>query len=134
MCLITLTTYLAGQIRAALDSLPGGIGLNVKVATLTHPTELGNLPEFSIDAFMKSKRQIIQVGAWLRDEASFCAFSLGDNPLGLSKAILRTHAVQKKKCNPGASGFASGFEFQADPTCDVEEIGYLTACEYTHAN
>jgi hypothetical protein len=157
VCLITLSRALAVQTRAALDAIEGGVGKHVRVETLVHPTELGLIPTFSIDTFLKSeKRRLLQVGAWLRDEATFRSFSLGDNPLGLAKTILRTYAVDKNKKGPQsasgfsasgfpASGFASGFSASGFASGiasgiasgnvvveidDVEELSYLGATEY----
>lgn len=70
--LIALSEDLASKLRGALAS--AGFGDSVPVVSAVHPTEL-DAPAFSMDKFAQNpSRQIVQVGAWLRD--TFAVYDL----------------------------------------------------------
>lgn len=83
--LIALSEDLAAQLRGALAS--AGFGESVPVVSAVHPTEL-DAPAFSMDNFAQNpSRQIVQVGAWLRD--TFAVYDLRLAPPSSSAAPIR---------------------------------------------
>ena len=63
----------------------------IPVHSLTHPTEfVSNEKKFTIDKFLLNKnRNIIQIGAWLRDLNAINILELGNNSLQLCKSVLK---------------------------------------------
>lgn len=87
--LITLSEYLAVQVRAALQRVGHG---NIRVWTLTHPMEpMSAAKNFSMPAFLSNpNRCIIQIGAWMRDPYAIYDLPLfPNNILSMTKAALR---------------------------------------------
>jgi len=78
--LISLTEYLASQLRKALPD-------NVHVYVIPHPMEfVTNM--FTMDRFLRNpSKKIIQIGAWLRNPFAIYALPISTTPL--HKCVLR---------------------------------------------
>lgn len=97
--LVTLSEYLAVQVRTALRAAGWP---NISVHSLTHPTETPLHSKFSMPAFLaNSKRQVVQVGAWLRDPYAIYDLPLYENALGVTKAALRGKDMDGSMNFPG---------------------------------
>lgn len=84
--LITMSEYLAGQVRDALEKCEKDIMVHV----VYHPTEfVKNV--FTFDKFMSNKhKKVIQIGAWLRDAYAIYKLPIEDykNTIAIRKAVL----------------------------------------------
>ena len=91
--LYVLSQYLKVKVMQLLKNNKDNRDINVY--SLTHPTEfISNEKQFTINKFLSnssssSTRCIIQVGAWLRNLNAINILKLGDNPLKLTKSILK---------------------------------------------
>lgn len=91
-CIVTLSEYLASQIRSTLEQMGHR---SVEVAALVHPT-LFVSHNFTWQRFMQNPdKRIIAVGAWLRNPYSIYALPLAGasderfNPMNLRKCHLK---------------------------------------------
>jgi hypothetical protein len=75
-CIVTLSEYLANWIRPRLDGIP--------VVSVKHPTPIPN-KLWDYRKFLRNKKNIIQLGYWLRDFDSICRLKV---PNGWSKHIM----------------------------------------------
>lgn len=94
-CLITLSEYLANQIRTTLQILQ----IHVPVQVIYHPTEIPEV-KFTFEKFLAStNRKVVQIGAWLRKPYSIYELGLElDNPLHIHKYALRGRDMQLYFC------------------------------------
>jgi hypothetical protein len=84
--LIVLSKYLKNCIETLLASQSI---TNISVFELTHPTEFVNKC-FDMSSFMKNKnRKMIQIGMWMRKLDAINHVNLKDNPLSLTKCVLK---------------------------------------------
>lgn len=87
--LISLTCYLAGQLKKALEN--AGFA-KVSVNVVYHPMEfVQNM--FTMDRFLKNKdKKVVQIGAWLRNPYGIYDLPLykeWKNPMGFRKCALK---------------------------------------------
>lgn len=81
---------LSDNLRKWLVSELSTLGYaSIDVVSLTHPTETPQ-QHFSVQGLLAGKRQIVQIGGWLRDSFDIYRMDLANNnPLQLQKAALR---------------------------------------------
>ena len=77
--------------KSKYNSLIKTVIPKIPVYSLTHPTEfVSSNKQFSLDKFnLNTSRKIIQIGAWMRNLNAINILKLGDNPLNLTKTVLK---------------------------------------------
>jgi len=97
-CLFVLSQDLKEKVEILIKNIQGSnpnIRINnlsnIPVYTLTHPTEFVEPEkEFTMSKFLSNTtRHIIQIGAWMRNINAINTLTLGENPLNLTKTVLK---------------------------------------------